>query len=180
MTTVTSYSGAVSIGSTATELIAGGASTQIQLVVQNTGLETMYLGQTSAVTPTYNVFPLTPGKSTSTIFIGPSSNSKLYGITSGGTTTAYFYATYTFENTETVTSSGAVKNAPGRLLQILVTASPSADITVYDNAAVASGTVLAIIPASTAVGVLINVSMPAASGIYASFGGTGAVTFDFA
>jgi hypothetical protein len=66
-------------------------------------------------------------------------------------------------------SSAAVKAAPGRLCKALVTTAGTAtdNITIYDNASAASGTVIGIIPGGTAVGTMIEFNMPAANGIYA-------------
>jgi hypothetical protein len=82
--------------------------------------------------------------------------------------------------TASLNATGAVKAAPGRLASILVTTALSAAaVTIYDNASAASGTVLAVIPASSAVGTRIVVDLPAFNGIYASFGGTGTVAFGY-
>jgi hypothetical protein len=62
-------------------------------------------------------------------------------------------------------STTVVKNAPGRLVNALVTAAgTSTATTIYDNNA-GSGTILAVIPAATAVGTQITIDMPAANGI---------------
>ena len=83
-------------------------------------------------------------------------------------------------STASVSATGAVKAAPGRLASILVTTALSAAaITVYDNASAASGTVLAVIPASSAVGFRVVVDLPAFAGIYASFAGTGTVVIGY-
>jgi|SRR5579871_5612384 len=88
--------------------------------------------------------------------------------TTGGTSTASLNAT------------GVVKAMPGKLCKILVTVALSAAaITIYDNAAAASGTIIGYIPASSGVGTLLTFDMPAENGIYASFGGTGTVTFSY-
>jgi hypothetical protein len=82
--------------------------------------------------------------------------------------------------TESLTATGAVKASPGRLASVLVTTALSAAaVTIYDNASAASGTVLAVIPASSAIGTRIVVDLPAFTGIYASFGGTGTVVFGY-
>ncbi|SRR6266581_2701491 len=83
-------------------------------------------------------------------------------------------------STASVSATGAVKAAPGRLACILVTTALSgAAVTIYDNASAASGTVLAVIPASSAVGFRVVVDLPAFAGIYASFGGTGTVAIGY-
>jgi len=84
-------------------------------------------------------------------------------------------------STASLTATGTVKNGPGRLLKIVVTTALSAAaITVYDNASAASGTILFVIPASATAGSVYDVNLPAVNGIYASFGGTGTVTFGYA
>jgi hypothetical protein len=80
-----------------------------------------------------------------------------------------------------LTATGAVKTSPGRLLKVIVTTALGAGaVTVYDNASAASGTVLAVIPASSAVGLIQDINLPAVNGIYASFASTGGVTFGYA
>jgi hypothetical protein len=48
---------------------------------------------------------------------------------------------------------------------VLVTASGTNALTVYDNASSPSGTIIALVPPSAAVGTLIDCQAPAASGI---------------
>ena len=82
--------------------------------------------------------------------------------------------------TISLTATGVVKNAPGRLAKVTVTTALSAAaVTIYDNASAASGTPLYVIPASSAVGYIQAIDAPAVNGIYASFAGTGAVTFSY-
>ena len=78
-----------------------------------------------------------------------------------------------------LTATGAVRAVPATFLGYEVTTALSAAaITIYDNASAASGTVLCVIPASTAVGAYkLPVGIKATNGIYASFGGTGTVNF---
>ena len=77
-------------------------------------------------------------------------------------------------------ATGAVKASPGRLASVLVTTALSAAaITIYDNPSAASGTVLAVIPASSAIGFRVVVDLPALNGIYASFGGTGTIAIGY-
>jgi cellulase/cellobiase CelA1 len=84
-------------------------------------------------------------------------------------------------STVPLTATGVVKNSAGRLLKIVVTTTLSAAaITIYDNAAAAAGTVLFVIPASAAAGSIYSVDLPAVNGIFASFAGTGSVTFGYA
>ena len=69
---------------------------------------------------------------------------------------------------------------PGRLIRIVVTTAMSAAATtIYDNASAASGTILFVIPASATQGTVYTVDLPAVNGIYASFAGTGTVTFGY-
>lgn len=82
--------------------------------------------------------------------------------------------------TAPLTATGAVKAAPGRLFKLVITTALSAAVTVYDNTAAASGTVLFATAATPAAGTIYDVNLPAASGIYASFAGTGAITFGYA
>lgn len=78
------------------------------------------------------------------------------------------------------TATGAVKPAKGYYHgYVVTTALSAAAITLYDNASAASGTVIDVIPASTAAGSTKTLAtpIPVSSGIYASFGGTGTVLF---
>lgn len=61
-----------------------------------------------------------------------------------------------------------VKAQPGRLAQVVVTASGTGVVTFYDNASAASGTVLFVVPASAPVGTTYTVNMPAVNGITAN------------
>ncbi len=60
-----------------------------------------------------------------------------------------------------------VKGRPGRLCSIIVTVTGTGVIQVFDNASAASGTVIAQLPASPALGEYI-IDMPAAAGITVS------------
>lgn len=78
------------------------------------------------------------------------------------------------------TGTGAVKASAGKYYgYIVTTALSAAAITLYDDAAAASGTVIDVIPASTPAGTrgILSAPVPCANGIYASFGGTGTVLF---
>lgn len=80
-----------------------------------------------------------------------------------------------------LTATGVVKPSAGRLLKIIVTTVLGAGaVTVYDNASAASGTVLMVIPSTTAAGTVYDIQLPAVNGIYASFASTGGVTFGYA
>jgi hypothetical protein len=80
------------------------------------------------------------------------------------------------------TATGVVQAAPCIVYGYNVTVAMSAAATtVYDNASAASGTVLFVIPASTAVGqYFFPVGVLATAGLYASFAGTGTVNFLYA
>lgn len=77
------------------------------------------------------------------------------------------------------TASAVLSAVPCIVYGYVVTVAMSAAATtVYDNASAASGTVLFVIPASTAVGqYMFPVGMIATAGAYASFAGTGTVNF---
>lgn len=81
--------------------------------------------------------------------------------------------------TVSLTGTAAVKASAGRLCKIVVTTALSAAaVTVYDNTS-AAGTVLFTIPASAPAGSVYTPDLPAVNGIYASFAGTGTVTFGY-
>ena len=77
-----------------------------------------------------------------------------------------------------LTATGAVGAAGARKYHgyVVTTALSAAAITIYDNTA-ASGTVIDVIPASTAAGTFRECAIPCSNGIYASFAGTGTVLF---
>lgn len=80
------------------------------------------------------------------------------------------------------TNSGVVSGQPGYYVGYTVTTTLSAAaITLYDNASAGSGTVIDVIPASTAAGTtkFLNKGIRCDAGIYATFAGTGTVTFLF-
>ena len=78
-----------------------------------------------------------------------------------------------------LTASGVLSATPALVAGYVVTTAMSAAVTtVYDNASAASGTVLFVIPASTAVGFYtLPAPMKTVNGAYASFAGTGTVNF---
>jgi len=79
-----------------------------------------------------------------------------------------------------LTGTAAVKASAGYYYGYTVTTALSAAaITLYDNASAASGTVIDVIPASTAAGTTKDLAtpIPCTNGIYASFAGTGTVLF---
>lgn len=64
----------------------------------------------------------------------------------------------------TGSSTTTIKNGPGRLCRIVITAAGTAAFTVYDNTA-GSGTALFVSPTSTSVGTIYDLQMPAMVGI---------------
>jgi len=78
-----------------------------------------------------------------------------------------------------LTADGVIAAAPCIVYgYIVTTAMSAAATTVYDNASAASGTVLFVIPASTAVGQYsFPVGVLTTNGAYADFAGTGTVNF---
>lgn len=66
--------------------------------------------------------------------------------------------------------SAVIKAGPGRLISALVTTAGTGtdNLTIYDNASAASGTILAVVAGGGTVGAVLNFSMPAVNGIYAS------------
>jgi hypothetical protein len=64
-----------------------------------------------------------------------------------------------------VTANTVVKGSPGRLARILVTASGTGALNVFDNSSAASGTQIALVPASAPAGTLVDCQAPALSGI---------------
>jgi len=61
-----------------------------------------------------------------------------------------------------------LKAAPGRLCRIVITAAGTAAVSIFDNASAASGTALFISPATTNLGSIIDVQVPAQNGITVS------------
>lgn len=82
-----------------------------------------------------------------------------------------------------LTGTAAVKASAGMYYGYKVTTALGAGaITVYDNASAASGTVIDVIEASTAIGDvdgmrILPSPIPCSNGIYASFASTGTVLF---
>lgn len=77
-----------------------------------------------------------------------------------------------------LTASGAVGLAGGRKYHgyMVTTAVGAGAVTVYDNTS-AAGTIIDVIPASTAAGTYRECAIPCVLGIYANFASTGAVLF---
>ena len=61
-----------------------------------------------------------------------------------------------------------VKASPGRVCSIIVTATGTGLIVIYDNASAASGTILLALPASPPLGTIYTVNLPALNGITVS------------
>lgn len=78
----------------------------------------------------------------------------------------------------TLGGTTVIKNAPGRLMKVIVTTvTASAALTFYDSTSAASGTALLVVPAAAAAGTVYDVNLPAVNGVVAaSSGATGNVT----
>lgn len=61
----------------------------------------------------------------------------------------------------------AIKGAPGRLCRVSITVAGTVSVTFFDNTA-ASGTILWVSPATTALGTVYDIQMPAQVGITCS------------
>lgn len=59
------------------------------------------------------------------------------------------------------------KAGAGRLLKVVVTATGTGIITIYDNASTGSGVILFVVPASPPVGTIYSLDLPAINGITA-------------
>lgn len=64
-----------------------------------------------------------------------------------------------------ITTNTVIKATPGRIGKVVVTATGTAGVNIYDNATTNSGTILCAIPANAAVGVVYDIQLPAAAGI---------------
>lgn len=64
-----------------------------------------------------------------------------------------------------VSANTVIKGSPGRLVRVLITASGTNALTIFDNASSPSGTIIALVPPSATVGTLIDCQAPAANGI---------------
>jgi len=78
-----------------------------------------------------------------------------------------------------LTSSGAVRAKAGFYHGYIVTVATTGAVTLYDNASAASGTVIDVIPTTTAAGTrgVLAQPVPVANGVYASFASGGTVLF---
>ena|SRR2546427_8641147 len=78
------------------------------------------------------------------------------------------YVTAGGKNTVSVTPTAntVIKATPGRLCKILVTTANSTNpILIYDNATTNSGTIIGVVPASAAIGAVVDMQSPASNGI---------------
>lgn len=64
-----------------------------------------------------------------------------------------------------VAGNTVIKGSPGRLARILVTATGTNEMDIFDNASTPSGTKIGVVPANAAVGTIIDCQAPAANGI---------------
>lgn len=85
-------------------------------------------------------------------------NGHIQGLTDGGSATNVAHTAG--KATDTV-----VKAAAAMLCNILVTATGTTDLEIYDNASAGSGSMVAVVPANTPKGTLIKAQMPCANGI---------------
>lgn len=78
-----------------------------------------------------------------------------------------------------LTGTGAVRAKRGYYHGYIVTVATAGAVTIYDNASAASGTIIDVIPTSTAAGTrgVLAQPVPVAKGVYASFASTGTVLF---
>lgn len=83
-------------------------------------------------------------------------------ITDGGTTVL----------SVTASSTAAVTTGVHRLCRVIPLTTVTASVSLFDSTTQAAGTVLAIIPASAAIGGVYNVQCPVSTGIYVG-GGAG-------
>jgi hypothetical protein len=70
----------------------------------------------------------------------------------------------------TAATATVVKAAPGRLCKVIVVATGTAAVSIYDNASAASGNILFTVPAAAATGSIYDLHITATAGIYV--GGT--------
>lgn len=76
-----------------------------------------------------------------------------------------------------LSSSGAVKAAPGELLGVILAGGAAAStVTLYDHPSAASGAVLAVLKCAAGTSAVFTAPAPirASNGLYASLAGTGA------
>lgn len=71
------------------------------------------------------------------------------------------------------TTAAAVKARAGRLAKIVVTATVTGSITIYDNPSAASGNVIYVSPAAPTAGTVLTVDVPAKTGMWCVPGSAG-------
>ena len=64
-----------------------------------------------------------------------------------------------------VTANTIVRGSSGRLARVLVTASGTGQMNIFDSASAPTGTIIGIVPANAAVGTILDCQAPAANGI---------------
>lgn len=180
-TSVTCSSGTATIW---TFQVAGLSTFRCSIAGDNTNKVTV----TGTASNDPNNVPLAATISSTVLGAGTNIVGKVYQVDSGGTNVAGVDAAHnalvsdggTGTIVVTASSSAVIKAAAGRLCRILTTGTATATAFVYDSTNAASGTIIGSIPATTAIGTMINIQMPAAHGIY--FGGasgTPGVTVSF-
>lgn len=64
-----------------------------------------------------------------------------------------------------VTGDTVIKASPGHLARVLVTATGTANMLIYDNASAGSGVVIGIVKSTAVVGDYVDIQLPAGNGI---------------
>ena len=143
---------------------------------------------TGAASPLPNAVPLGVTLSSAVLAAGTALIGGVNIVDSAGTNKAGVDAQHNVQVSDggtatvviTASSAGAVKAAPGRLCRVLTTSAATAAVNIYDNTNAASGTIIATVPASAAVGTVYSPQMPAAVGIYVGGGaGTPGLTVSY-
>lgn len=119
-----------------------GGGVEVQRVIPNT-----FAGGVATDVSTTNPLP---------IAITGGVNGVLETTVGGRTTTTI--ASGTIANT-------VIRSTPCRLFRVLVTATGTAALSIFDNATTNAGTIIGIVPANAAVGGVYDFQMPAANGI---------------
>lgn len=129
---------------------------QVQLVAYTSGTVNAVVELfTSALTmPVIESLALQDG----TWNVGLTAGSNVIGSTANDGTNTTAIAAATVANT-------VIKASAGRLARILVTATGTANVLIFDNATTNSGTVIGIVKATAVVGDIIELRTPAQSGI---------------
>ena len=160
--------------------------TKIRAVTTNAGGTSVTV--TGAASPFPNSVPLGVTLSSAVLAAGSALIGGVNIVDSAGTNKAGVDASHNVQISDggtatvviTASSAGAVKAAPGRLCRVLTTSAATSAVNIYDNTNAASGTIIATIPAATAVGTVYSPQMPAAVGIYVGGGaGTPGLTVSY-